>query len=392
MNKFFITIKTALFVSASVSLLILLGCGGGSVNTNPSGQKNPLDEYKTLSILYGDPHVHTNLSDGDESPDFAIRYARDTIGLDWVSITDHVEYLAKSSPAIIEYYRSLPQKFDNPGKFCVLYGYEWTSISYGHRNVYTLDSNIPLLSCEDPRWNTIEKFWDALKGHDVITVPHHTIMHSNHSWTKKRNPGVEVAIEFYSKWGNSLSTSELRQLPNPYPPNSVLSGLVKEGLRYGLIAGTDTHMSRPASVLRESRQKDAIEYAQPGITGVWATSHTREGIYNGIKNRHTYGMTGTKLMLMFSVNNRIMGNEISSNSAPVITFRVESPVVISRIAILKISDGKINEIKEFHPNALILEGDFTDTQFTGDSAYLLRVELVNTDMALCSPVWVKYIS
>jgi hypothetical protein len=391
MNGFATAWKSALVFSACAVLMLLAGCGGGGPSDGtPGDPTKPLSEYNRMFNLFGDPHVHTNLSDGDESPDFAIRYARDTVGLDWCAMLDHVEYLVEDGASIADYYRSLPKKYDEPGRFCVIFAYEWTSLRYGHRSVYSSDSSMPFFPCDRPESDTIEELWKVLEGYDVITAPHHPIMDSTYSWTATSNPGVECAVEFYSKWGNSISPEEDRQCPNVKSVNSVVNGLVNEGLRYGLIAGTDTHMSRPASRLEECRQPGAIDYAQPGITGVWATAFTGAAIYNAIKNRHTYGMTGTRVSLKFSVNSHIMGSEISSAVAPVITFKVSSPIQVSRVIILKISNQSINELKAYSPNALELQGSYTDTDFLEDSAYLLRVELANTDMALCTPVWVAY--
>ncbi|HEX9743820.1 MAG TPA: hypothetical protein VGB30_00180 [bacterium] len=52
-----------------------------------------LHAYDNLNVYYGDPHTHTCLSDSDESPDYALRYARDVSGLDWVCSPVWVECL-----------------------------------------------------------------------------------------------------------------------------------------------------------------------------------------------------------------------------------------------------------------------------------------------------------
>ncbi len=381
-----------LMIAAMIVTVFCLSGSGGRTHTivNPARQAGFLDEYEGLEVLYGDPHVHTNLSDGTESPDFALRYARDVADLDWCCITDHAETLAGSGSDTIEYYRSLPGKYDDPGLFCVLFGYEWTSNKHGHRNVYTTDNNIPLLPSNDPSYSGIEMLWDGLSGYDVITVVHHPMIWSD-IWWKHTNPGVETCVEFYSKWGLSLTDGNERPLPDPRPANGVYVALAEGGLRYGLMAGTDSHMSRPGSVLGESPQEGAIEYSQPGLTGVWATSHSREAIYDALKNRHCYGMTGTRVMLQFSVNDHIMGSEISASDPPSLIFRASCEILIQQVTLLKIHAQAIDEIEEYHPDALEIEGSFVDIGFTDDAAYFIRVDLENTDMALSTPVWVDRI-
>jgi hypothetical protein len=197
-------------------------------------------------------------------------------------------------------------------------------------------------------------------------------------------------VEFYSKWGLSLREGNPRPLANARPENGVFRAMCQGGLRYGLMAGSDTHMTRPGSVLEESRQEDALNYAQSGLTGVWATSFTREGIYWALKERHCYGMTGTKVMLKFSVNDYIMGCEIEADKPPLIEFETSSEQVITEVAIVTIGENGVKAIMIYEPNATSFSGAYTDNSYTGSIAYTVRVTLANTDMAIATPVWVDW--
>ncbi len=373
-------------------MMIVSGCGG-----NPPGEiQSPVrmagqhQGYDDLVALFGDPHVHTVLSDGDESPDFALRYARDVMDFDWGVVTDHAESLEEEDFVALDYYRSLPAKYDDPGNFCVLFGYEWTSNTYVHRNIYSLDSTTPMLSRMPDAYPHPDDLWGALEGYDVITVPHHPMMASTELWWHYTNPGVETSVEFYSKWGLSLHNDNDRPItPHRKPENGVFTALVQPGARYGMIAGTDTHMTRPGSRLEESRQTGALTYSQPGLTGVWATEHTREAIYYAMKNRHTYGTTGTKMILRFSVNDYIMGSEFTTSELPEIYIQAESDVPIVRVAVIKIEGVSIDEIKVWEPDTTVFEVSYVDSEFIDAAAYMVMVELGNTDMALSSPVWVN---
>ena len=378
------------WVAAVLAASILsIGCSRESVVPGNLPQRSPaIDSYNNYMVLYGDPHVHTNLSDGDESPDFALRYARDVAKLDWCCITDHSEMMAADNNVALGYYRSIPSKYDQPGKFCVLFGYEWTSAAYDHRSILTLDSTIPIVSCNDPNYDVPSELWKSLENYDVVGIPHHPMMQSSMNWWEYFNPDVERCVEFYSKWGMSLYDGNPRPLADPDPNHGVYKALAEQGLRFGLTAGTDTHMTRPGSHLGESRPPDTLKYAQPGLTGVWASAFTRDAIYNALKNRRCYGMTGTRVMLQFAVNGHVMGSEISSADPPQISVEASSKVLIQRVVILKISGQQVNEIKTFDLNAAEYEGSFVDDQFTDDAAYLVRVDLVNTDLALSSPIWV----
>jgi len=383
-----LTRKEFLRLAGLTTIGLASGCGSGGpvVEPPPPPQKNPLEAYKNLKNLYGDLHVHTNLSDGDESPDFALRYARDVSRLDFCSLSDHAEIMTNDGQTCMPYYRSLPAKYDDPGNFCVLYGYEWTSNLFGHRNIYSLDSQIPLFSSKDPSYMHIEDMWAGLTGHDVLTIPHHVMIPTNHRWWDYVNPQLERIVEFYSKWGYGL------YLGNPRPiwkekADYGLFDAFRNGRRYGIIASTDTHLSRAASRLQEARP-DALKYPQPGIAGVWAAAHTREAIYDALKNRRCYGCGGTRVEIQFAVNNSVMGTQISSGTNPEIAFKVESAESIAQVAILKTTNLDPVAIQTYTPNDLESEGKFTDIAFTEDCSYMLRVDLVNSDVAMSSPVWV----
>ena len=93
------------------------GCGGGGGEITNPVVISPLDVYKNYTNLFGDIHVHTNLSDGDESPDFALRYARDASKLDFCCLSDHAEIMVNDGLAGLPHYKTMPAKYDEPGKF-----------------------------------------------------------------------------------------------------------------------------------------------------------------------------------------------------------------------------------------------------------------------------------
>ncbi len=382
--------KAAIQILALFALTVLIpACGGGgSGSTGPPDPKGA--GYKGLQVLYGDPHMHTNYSDGDESPDFALRYARDVANLDWAALTDHSEHFQDAARAGLNYYRTLPAKYDEPGRFCVLFGYEWTNLYYGHRNVYSLDNMVPLFPSNMDEYFDIDDWWAALEPYDVITVPHHPMIDSPYIWWEYTNPGVEVAVEFYSKWGLSLRDGNPRPIDNRRPENGVFRALGGGELRLGLIAGSDSHMSRPGLYLEESRQGHALQYEQPGITGVWAVDFTREAIFDGIRNRRTYGVTGTLVDLKFTVNGFIMGSETTAMNPPTIWVEASSDEVITEVAIVTVSTIGVKALEIYTPNSRNFEATYIDNSYTSDVAYTVRITLANTDMAVATPVWVDY--
>jgi hypothetical protein len=372
------------------ALAAATGCsGGGGSDPIPVPPKNNPDSYKNYVNLFGDIHVHTVMSDGDESPDYALRYARDVTKLDFCSLSDHAEFIEGDDYMALPYLKEMPAKYDDPGKFCVLFGYEWTTNEWGHRNVYSVDPNIPLYSYKNPICNTPEKLWDILSGYDVVIIPHHHMKPSDNRWWDHYNPELERLVEFYSKWGLSLEEGNMRPLRETQQDNALFDAF-HAGRRYGLIASSDTHQSRPGSNLMECRPGNLI-HPRPGFVAVWASAHTREAIFDALKNRRCYGTTGSRINLQFSVNDSLMGSTVYAANNPNITFKASADDVITEVSFLKFFQGTHINLKTYYPNSQACEGSFVDTNFIEDASYIMRVGLANTDMALSSPIWVEKI-
>ncbi len=359
----------------------LLGNQATSAALNPPGfqraqqASEPRPEFFNLRLLIGDIHCHTNFSDGDESPDYAIRYARDVTRLDFTCLTDHDNHFHNDDWVAVPYYRQMQSKYDDPGTFSVLFGFEWTSLPEGHRTVISYDNNIPILPFTLPEYDEIEELWAALAGYEAIAIPHTPMMHTP-DWINHENPGIECAIEFHQKHGTYVET--------------VLYLLSYEGRSYGVVANSDTHMSRPGSYLKESRQDDWFWDPRPGLTAVWVQENTRQAIYQAIIDGHCYGIQGTPIELQFSVNDRIMGSEIQASEPPEISVKVISDSVnIATVDIIRLDETGVQILQTYNPDSLEFEITYTDIGFTKDFAYTIIVTLENEDISLSTPVWVE---
>ena len=70
------------------------------------------------------------------------------------------------------------------------------------------------------------------------------------------------------------------------------------GLKLGVIASFDNHMSQPG--------KEGF-----GTVAVWASELTREAVFEAIRRRRTYGSTGSRIYLEFLLNGEPMGGDVS---------------------------------------------------------------------------------
>ena len=195
------------------------GCNTITVNQGiVSGKSNVIEvssEERESNIYFGDYHGHTWFSDGMHWIDDDYIYARDVAGLDFAGITDHNENAYNFSREFVVPYVN---RFHNPPEFVTLFTQEWTrGGGFGHMN--------PLFLNEDEfeifnysNYNTPEELWDALKGREVITPPHHTAAQrdggaAGYNWDHYNEEFLK-AVEIASKHGISECMPEDG---NPYP-------------------------------------------------------------------------------------------------------------------------------------------------------------------------------
>ena len=187
---------------------------------------NPLlVEANVAPVRWGDFHGHSNLSDGTGTPEDYLAYARDVSGLDAIALTDHDHWgmLALDEyPDLWARVQAADERFDEPGKFVTVLGYEWTNWIHGHRHVlYFGPEGGEVLSSIDERYETPKQLWDALRGQDVLTFAHHSAggpIATN--WAFAPDPELEPVTEVASVHGASEASDASSASTAPWPGTS----------------------------------------------------------------------------------------------------------------------------------------------------------------------------
>jgi hypothetical protein len=361
---------------------------------------NPMRVFERepkLKIYWGDLHSHTHYSlDGVGHNNF--EYARYTSGLDFYAMTDHSapaigtysHGLGPSVPHVWAEYTSLTEKHHDSGKFVTLHAYECSFGSpYGHHNIYFRGKPGPLMSGDV----SLSELWKALTVGQALTIPHHTgKMPFPVFWTPN-NSELRRNIEIYSAHG-------LSEAYNPSHPlsfeNSTFTDPSRsahghqhaqdawvEGLRLSTIASSDDHRAHPGQ-------------PQYGLAAVAATDLTRDGIFDSLYRRCTYGTTGAKILLDFTIDGQPMGQEVTVSGTPSLTIEAHGTDDIEVVEVLRHSqsDGAFKVILVVNPGTPDFQWTQRDQAFQEDSIYYVRLRQVGLirnqiAMAWSSPIWVR---
>jgi Protein of unknown function (DUF3604) len=207
-------------------------------------------------LLFGDLHAHSTESHlrdndgcGEGSREELFTFARDIAGLDVFCLSEHDWQMDDWDWKALT---ATSDRFDEPDRFVTLPGYEWTSASYGHRNVYFRDSGAAMFSSLDPGLlvNSIldeaprpSDLWRHLdeQGGEAITVPHHmSVARFPLSLEHFHHPGYDRVAEIYSCWGDSLEHYRPVSIYAEQVPELAFIHAVRHGYRVGFLASSDS--------------------------------------------------------------------------------------------------------------------------------------------------------
>lgn len=348
-------------------------------DTDLSCTSNVMVPTKNLHLYLGDLHVHDLLSESEGYCDEVYRWAMEDRRLDFLSVSSQSHGWHDNETWLLQKYMN--ERYNQPGKFVSLLGMEWQHSGFGDKVIHYLAGDQPYLPVDMPQYNHPAKLYEALRRSDALIISHH-VGYPCGNWMSGTDynvveTDVERLVELWSMQGSSEGHD-----PNDRPlrlrdENNMAYAVLRRGVRVGFVAGSDSHSARPGGSAREP-----MPY-WGGLAAVWAPSLTRQDIYNALYHRHTYALTGARIVLMMTVNGSLMGSEIPASDHAEIHIEVTTPGTIARIELLK--NTKV--IHTFSPQgnrAILNHTDETD----GPAFYHCRVVQTDGELAVCSPVWV----
>lgn len=354
-------------------------------------------------IYWGDPHVHSLLSNCipkiARSLNFAYIAAKYLTGLDWVSITDHVSN-GRSDRGKWREQRFMCEEYNEDFKFITIPGYEASlkGGAGGDNNVYFLEyPDIFVDEYENGNAKTLcEKLKEKIGEGKFFMVPHHTTRNIKHGEISDEiYPGHNFmpVLEIYSKWG----TSEYRGNPAPlkeiHPGPSYAVDFLNRGLKFGFIAGTDTHATMPGGFGEEPSHIDRL----PGLTAIYSPKLTRTDLFYNIKNNNCYATCLERIYLDVLIAGERPGKilKLSDIKIPVkikLTAAAQSNILYIEVikngkSVYKqsVNDWKVNFKWVDEEN---IRENFLSSKYMGDFLYYyIRLTCSSGAMVWSTPVW-----
>jgi len=371
------------------------------------GKKHP--SIEGYYAYFGDIHTHSGQSDfldtegcGTGTWQENFEYARDIACLDFFCMTDHDWQMGRSDWKTL---RELTDSYNSAGRFVALKGYEWTSYLYGHRNVYFKDvdidevldfrtEKIPVrfgLKGSSPEDPTPQDLWNWLEENqlEAITVPHHSnadqfIMDLDFYF----NEEYDRLIEIYSCWGSADGVSDEVNINNDKLEELAITKYLGR-YRFGFIASSDGHDGHPGNASLCGGHRYFLGHPQgSGKAVVLAKTLDRDAVYEALKRRRCYAVTGAPIAMYFAVNGYVMGSEVynNRNAKAEIKLVVQAMDKIKRVEIIK--NGEIarlfKDLETMNMDILLEDNQFDNTK---SNYYYVRLIQEDGEMAWASPVY-----
>jgi Protein of unknown function (DUF3604) len=313
----------------------LLGPRPESRADGPGGQT-------THRLFWGDLHNHNAVGYGKGSLERSIDLARGH--LDFFAFTGHAswhdmpkmpgdrhlhwvrgfEAHTKHWPATRRLLRAATSK-----DFVALLGYEWHSSAFGDYCLIFPDDQ-PELFLPDH----VDKLLDFAAAQKALAIPHH--VGYKLGWRGANfghfRAAVSPVVEIFSEHGCTESDRApypmLRHSNGGRSTSNTIQPQLAKGLRFGFVASSDNHRGYPGA------------YGE-GVVGVWAQELTAAALFEAIRARRTYAVTGDRIVLDMQLNGRPMGAELPATADRQIDVRVEGQDSVAMIELVR--NGKVIE-------------------------------------------------
>lgn len=246
-----------------------------------------LIEDRDAIHFWGDLHGQTGETVGTNTIEYYFDFARRKSFLD---VTGHQGNDFQITEQFWQHLNGLTAKLNDPGRFTVLPGYEWSGNTAvgGDHNVYYLNEGAPIYRCShaliadrsdaETDAHTLTDLYKKFEAEPTETVMYAHVGGRYANIFFDHNPQFEAAVEVHSSWGSFEWI-----LTDGFPLRR----------RVGVVCNSDGHKGRPGA----SFPGASVFGAYGGLTCFVTPENTRDAIFEAIRRRHTYGTTGPRVFI-----------------------------------------------------------------------------------------------
>jgi hypothetical protein len=326
-----------------------------------------------LKVYYGSLHNHSNVSDGQGTPDAAYNYAKNIAHLDFFGLADHSNLMDATEWLLI---KNTANIYNEDDVFAAFYGFEWTTyFSYGHVTVVNTED---YCSTGSPT-NTFNGLMNWLNARNGIAFFNHPgwdpfafneFDHFN-GVPSSKFVGMEL-------WNDHDGFSKYYYNDGYYSGDGN-KGYFDEALirhwKVGAAGGDDNHTASWGT-------------ATPFRMGVLASTINRTEIFNALIARRFFSTVDKNLVLSFKINGYDMGSTILGGTwnSVIQAFDVDNEI-ITNVDLLK--NGVV--IQSWTPG--IIHPNIANTIICADGDYFYaRIKEADGDEAISSPIFISGIA
>jgi len=276
-----------LSVDTEADLVVDVFDGSGGLLT----RSNPLRVVQSAALVsfWGDLHGQSAETIGTNSAEDYLTFGRDRAFLDVIS---HQGNDFQITGAFWAHLQTLTARYDEPGRFVTLPGYEWsgnTALGGDHNVLFRREGRqirrsshalIPDLSDVETDCHTTRDLFRALRedGADDVVVFAHVGGRYADLDAVPDDERLIGSVEIHSAWG----TFEW-----------LLNDAIERGYRVGVVANSDGHKGRPGA----SYPGTSLFGSYGGLTCLLCEALTRDDVFDCLRRRHHYATTGARVLL-----------------------------------------------------------------------------------------------
>lgn len=351
----------------------------------------------TMNLCFGELHNHNEIGYGRGSLERSYAIARGAL-LDVYAFTPHGIWHDQpaTDPKMVEFHRTgfakVLARWDEvkaaadaayePGRFVTFHAFEWHSSRFGDYHFI-----FPAAAGEVFAGDTIAAAHKFAREHGAIMIPHHVGYAAGWRGTnwKTYRPDVSPVVDVFSEHGCGMEAefniAMLAHSMGGVQRSQTALEQLRRGLRFGLLASTDNHHGHPNSY-------------NEGVAGIWADGLTREAVFDAIRRRHTFALTGDRIEAAFFLGDAMMGDVASADAPRTLRWDVNALGGVDYVRILRngmpVHDVPLSPSAPADDRAFVARLEFGWDAMTGDEVtdWKIRVAVEDGRVVRVAPCFV----